>query len=69
MALQPDERINNTSTIMWGSAELTNESPRKPRYLIHSEVHAEPIDSGDTENEFVNVEDGENANWHAVLLP
>ncbi|EWG50637.1 hypothetical protein FVEG_09794 [Fusarium verticillioides 7600] len=41
---------------MRGTAESTNESPRKPRHLIDSEVHAEPIDPGDAEDEFINVE-------------
>ena len=52
---------------MRGTAESTNESPRKPRHLIDSEVHAEPIDPGDAEDEFINVEVEENATWHAVL--
>ncbi|KAJ0150533.1 Uncharacterized protein HZ326_6934 [Fusarium oxysporum f. sp. albedinis] len=40
---------------------------RKPRHLTDNEDHAELIDSGDTENELINVEVGEDAHWHAVL--
>lgn len=35
--------------------------------MADNEDYAELIDSGDTENELINVEVGEDAHWHAVL--